>query len=226
MKILIVEDNRELLNDIKQYLEKSGNICEIASDFKTADEKIGIFPYDILIIDLNLPDGNGLDIIREVKKENIDTGIIIISARNALDDKIKGLDLGADDYMTKPFFLPELNSRINALYRRKAYDGKIEIIFNEIKLLPEKHEVQINEQSIALTKKEYAILLYFISNKYRLVTKEAIAEHIWGDHVEVLDSFDFIYPHLANLRRKITSVGGKNYIKSIYSVGYKFTDEE
>ena len=118
MKILIVEDNRELLNDIKQYLEKSGNICEIASDFKTADEKIGIFPYDILIIDLNLPDGNGLDIIREVKKENIDTGIIIISARNALDDKIKGLDLGADDYMTKPYGLRELISRVRALLRR------------------------------------------------------------------------------------------------------------
>lgn len=226
MKILIVEDNIELLNDIKQYLERSGNICEIAPDFKTAYEKIGIFPYDILVIDLNLPDGNGLDIIRQVKQENIDVGIIIVSARNALDDKVKGLDLGADDYLTKPFFLPELNSRINALYRRKAYNGKTEIVFNEIKLLPEKHKVEITGRTISLTKKEYDILLYFISNKYRLVTKEAIAEHIWGDNIELVDSFDFIYPHLANLRKKILSAGGKNYIKSIYSVGYKFTDQE
>lgn len=226
MKTLIVEDNSELLRDIKDYLEKAGNICETAPDYPTAFEKIGVFPYDIMILDLALPGGNGLDLITAIKHYNPEAGIIIISARNALNDRIRGLDLGADDYLTKPFFLPELNARINALYRRKTNQGKIEVSFNEIKILPDKQEVYIHDQLLSLTKKEYDILNFFVTNKYRLVTKEAIAEHIWGDHTEVLDSLDFIYTHLANLRKKITSLGGDDYIKSIYSVGYKFTDRK
>ena len=129
MKILVIEDNIELLHDIKEFLEQEGNICEIASDYQSAYMKVGIFPYDILIVDITLPDGNGLDIIKETKKENIDVGIIIISAKNAVKDKIEGLNIGADDYLTKPFYLSELNARINALYRRKVYQGSNEIIF-------------------------------------------------------------------------------------------------
>ncbi len=226
MKILVIEDNVELLHDIKDFLEREGNVCEVAPDYNTAYMKVGIFPYDILVVDITLPDGNGLDIIKETKKENIDVGIIIISAKNALEDKIKGLDIGADDYLTKPFYLPELNARINALYRRKVYKGSKEIIFNEIKIKPEKHEIFINDQPLTLTKKEFDILHFFVANKNRLLTKEAIAEHLWGDHIEMADSFKFIYTHLANLRKKIAGLGGNDYIKSIYRVGYKFTDRE
>lgn len=226
MKILVIEDNVELLHDIRDFLEQEGNICEIAPDYKSAYMKVGIFPYDILVVDITLPDGNGLDIIWEVKKENIDAGIIIISAKNAVDDKVHGLELGADDYLTKPFYLSELNARIKALYRRKVYKGSKEIVFNEIKIKPEKHEVYINDQLLTLTKKEFDILHFFVANKNRLLTKEAIAEHLWGDHIEMADSFKFIYTHLANLRKKIAELDGKDYIKSIYRVGYKFTDLE
>lgn len=226
MKILVVEDNLELLYDIRDFLEQEGNVCEIAPDFQTAYMKLGIFPYDILVVDLALPDGNGLDLIREVKKENIDAGIIIISAKNAVGDRIHGLDIGADDYLTKPLYLSELNARIKALYRRKAYRGSQSVVFQEIEIKPDKHEVYVHGQRLNLTKKEFDILHFFITNKNRLLTKEAIAEHLWGDHIEMVDSFTFIYTHLANLRKKIAEMGGKDYIKSIYSVGYKFTDAE
>ncbi|GAA3611836.1 response regulator transcription factor [Flavivirga amylovorans] len=224
MKILVIEDNIELLKDIKNFLEEQGNICEIATDYKSAFMKAVIFPYDILVVDITLPDGTGLDIIKEVKKENIDVGIIIISAKNAIGDKVNGLEIGADDYLTKPFYMAELNARIKALYRRKAYKGSKEIIFNEIKIRPDNHEVFINDRLMNLTKKEFDILHFFVANRNRLLTKEAIAEHLWGDHIEMADSFNFIYTHLANLRKKITKFGGRDYIKSIYSVGYKFSD--
>lgn len=226
MKILVIEDNIELLQDIKNFLEEEGNICEIAPDYKSANDKIGYFPYDILVVDITLPDGNGLDIISEVKKENIDVGIIIISAKNAVSDKIYGLEMGADDYLTKPFYLAELNARIKALYRRKAYYGGKEIIFNEIRIKPDSHEIFVNDQLLNLTKKEYDIIHFFVVNRHRLLTKEAIAEHLWGDHIEMLDSYKFIYTHLANVRKKIAELGGNDYIQSIYSVGYKFTDRE
>ena len=221
-KILVIEDNIELLQDIKHFMEAQGNICEVAHDYKSAFMKVVIFPYDILIVDITLPDGSGLDIIKEVKQKNIDAGIIIISAKNAIGDKIQGLEIGADDYLTKPFYLAELNARIKAIYRRKAYKGSNEINFNEIKIKPDNYEVFVNDKPINLTKKEFNIIHFFVVNKNRLLTKEAIAEHLWGDHIEMTDSFNFIYPHLANLRKKIAKFGGKDYIKSIYNVGYKF----
>jgi len=226
MKILVIEDNAELLQDIKSFLEEEGNICEIATNYKAAYDKIGFFPYDILVVDIGLPDGSGLDIIRAVKKENIDVGIIIISAKNALGDKVYALELGADDYLTKPLYLAELNARIKALYRRKAYKGSKEVLFNEIRIKPDIHEVLVHNQLLSLTKKEFDMIHFFVVNKHRLLTKEAIAEHLWGDDVEMADSYNFIYTHLANLRRKISKVKGNNYVKSIYSVGYKFTDRE
>lgn len=226
MKILVIEDNIELLQDIKGFIEEEGYICEIAPNYKTANEKVGYFPYDILVVDITLPDGNGLDIISQVKKENIDAGIIIISAKNDIGDKIYGLEIGADDYVTKPFYLAELNARIKALYRRKAYRGSREIRFNEIRIKPESHEVFVNDQLLNLTKKEFDIIHFFVVNRHRLLTKEAIAEHLWGDHIEMADSYRFIYTHLANLRKKITEKGGEDYIQTIYNVGYKFTDRE
>lgn len=226
MKILLVEDNEELLLDIKQFLVQQGHICEVVRDYQSAYMKIGIFPYDIFVIDITLPKGSGLDLIKEIKKENIDAGIIIISAKNAVGDKVNGLEIGADDYLTKPFYLSELNARIKALYRRTVYKGMNEVVFNEIKIYPEKHEVFVQDQLLCLTKKEFDIIHFFLCNQHRLLTKEAIAEHLWGDYIEAADSFKFIYTHLANIRKKIASLGGKDYIKSIYRVGYKFTDRE
>ncbi len=226
MKILVIEDNIEMLQDIKSFLQEEGNVCEIAPSYRSAQDKIGIFPYDILVVDITLPDGNGLDIIKAVKKENIDAGIVIISAKNAVGDKVLGLEIGADDYLTKPFYLAELNARIKAIYRRKVYNGSKEIHFNEIKIKPDSYEVFIHDRLLNLTKKEFDIIHFFVVNRHRLLTKEAIAEHLWGDHIEMADSYKFIYTHMANLRKKIAKKGGKDYIQSIYSVGYKFTDRE
>jgi len=224
MKVLVVEDNMELLKDVRNFLSEEGNICELATNYKTAQEKIGFFPYDILIMDLNLPDGDGLDIVKSVKMDKIDVGIIIISARNALGDKVEALELGADDYLEKPFYLSELNARAKALYRRRAYHGRKEINFNEISIRPESREVFVNNTLLNLTKKEYDIIHFFLINKHRLLTKEAIAEHLWGDEVEMTDGYKFIYTHLANLRKKIAAQNGEDYIQSIYNVGYKFSN--
>jgi DNA-binding response OmpR family regulator len=224
MKILIIEDEAELLSEINSYLIDAGYNCELADRFEFAMDKISIYEYDIILLDIGLPDGNGLELIRAVKKFNLKTGIIIISAKNSLDDKISGLDLGADDYLTKPFQLSELNSRIKAVLRRRSFEGTDRIQFNEIEVNTQSKTVLIAGSNIGLTKKEYDLLLYFLVNKNRLLTKESIAEHLWGDNIDLADSFDFIYTHINNLRKKIQANGGRDYIKSVYGMGYKFID--
>jgi DNA-binding response OmpR family regulator len=223
MKILIVEDEKALSDAIVHYLRQEGNVCETAFDFNVASEKAGLYSYDCLVIDIGLPYGSGLDIVRALKKQQSQAGIIIISAKNALDDKITGLDLGADDYIAKPFHLSELHARLKSLMRRKHFEGRKEILMNEISLLPDLQEVKVHGKLIELTKKEYDLLLYFISNKNKVLTKEAIAEHLWGDNIEASDSFDFIYTHIKNLRKKMLEQGGADYIKTIYGMGYKFS---
>ena len=222
MKILLVEDDTALGESVLAFLKKEGYICEWAKDFYAADDKAGIYEYDCALIDITLPGGSGLQVVDEIKKSNPKTGIIIISAKNSLDDKISGLDLGADDYLTKPFHLAELNSRIKSLLRRRNFDGNHEIIAGNIKIIPATYEVFANDKLIILTKKEYDLLLFFISNKNRVITKESIAEHLWGDRADAADSFDFVYTHLKNLRKKIMEKGGDDYIKTIYGIGYKF----
>ena len=224
MKILIVEDEIELLTAVSNYLVKENHICELAGNFQKADEKISIYEYDIILLDIGLPDGNGLELIKTIKQNNIRAGIIILSAKNSTDDKISGLDLGADDYMTKPFQLSELNSRINAVLRRRQSNGTHVINFNEISINTDSKEVIVNNRKIKLTRKEYELLMYFLINKNRVLTKEAIAEHLWGDNIDLVNNFDFIYTHLNNIRRKIKSAGGKDYIISLYGMGYKFAD--
>lgn len=225
MKILIIEDESALLDSMVLYLKKEGLVCETAGNYAEASQRIHDYEYDIVIVDIMLPGGSGLDIVRELKENRAEAGIIIISARNALDDKIAGLDLGADDYITKPFHLAELNSRIKALIRRRKFEGKKDIVFNEIKIDPETALVQVNQNQVVLTKKEYDLLLFFISNQNRVLTKETIAEHLWGDHIDSADSFDFLFTHIKNLRKKIVQQGAKQYIKTIYGMGYKFTDK-
>ncbi len=222
MKLLIVEDNIELSKNVQTYLAKEGSICETAFTYDQAIDKIISFQYDIIILDLMLPDGNGLDVLKALKDESSEAGVLIASAKNSLEDKLEGLNLGADDYITKPYHLSELNARIKAIYRRKNFNSNKLIEFNEIKIDTDAFEVFVLKKQIELTKKEYELLIYFISNQNRVVTKQSIAEHLWGDQVDYYDSFDFVYQHIKNLRKKIIGGGGGDYINTIYGMGYKF----
>ena len=223
MKILIVEDEIGMQQSIVTYLQKDGHICETASNFCEGSYKSDLYTYDIIILDINLVDGSGLDILKTLKKEHQQTGVIIISANSSLEDKLKGLDLGADDYLTKPFHLAELNSRIKAVLRRGQFEGNDVINFNEISVNTTSRKVVVNNEAVVLTRKEFDLLLFFITNKNRVLSKEIIAEHLWGDQSDLLDNFDFIYVHINNLRKKLTLAGAK-YIQTAYGSGYKFTD--
>ena len=222
MKVLIVEDNVELSRNIESYLSKEGSICETAYTYNQAIDKIISFSYDVIILDLMLPDGNGVDVLKTLKDELSEAGILIASAKNSLEDKLDGLDLGADDYITKPYHLSELNARIKAIYRRKNFKNQKFIECNEIKINTDAAEVFVSETQLDLTKKEYELLVYFIANQNRVITKQSIAEHLWGDHADFYDSFDFVYQHIKNLRKKIINAGGGDYINTIYGMGYKF----
>lgn len=225
MKILLIEDEKGLANSICTFLKQEGYICELAIDFLSAKEKIDLYNYDCILVDINLPGGSGLEIVKTLKNAKNETGIIIISARNSVDDKIEGLDLGADDYLAKPFNLAELNSRIKSILRRRKFEGSNTILFNEISIKTDDSTVFVNNTSVSLTKKEYDLLLFFISNKHRVLTKESIAEHLWGDNMDMADSYDFIYTHIKNLRKKLVEKGCNDYMKTVYGMGYKFTDQ-
>lgn len=223
MKILLVEDEKGLSDSISTYLKQEGYLCEVVTEFKSADEKIELYQYDCILVDINLPDGNGLNLVKSLKKLKAQAGIIIISAKNSVDDKIEGLDLGADDYLSKPFSLAELNSRIKSVLRRRKFEGNDEIVFNEITIKPSESNVLVNGASVTLTKKEYDLILFLISNKNRILTKETIAEHLWGDDMDMADSYDFIYTHIKNLRKKLVEKGCQDYMKTVYGMGYKFS---
>lgn len=225
MKILIIEDEQALQESILKYLEHQGFICEAVSDFLQAKDKIAGFDYDCIVVDIGLPYGSGLDLVEELKYMESKAGIIIISAKNALEDKLAGLDLGADDYLAKPFYLSELASRINAIIRRRNFSGNKVIAFNEIKLEAEAQLVTVNDKPVVLTDKEYQLLEYFIVNRRRLLTKAAIAEHIWGEEYLHVSNFDFIYSQIKNLRKKLLDAGSGDYIKTVYRAGYRFTDQ-
>lgn len=222
MKLLVVEDELELLNTICGYLQKEDYVVESASTFFEGEDKLISYKYDVVILDINLPDGNGLDLLQIVKDRYPETGVLIVSAKDSLDDKLEGLDLGADDYITKPFHLAELNSRVNSLLRRRKFKGSKNIIYKEIEIDPVAKRALANSKALDLTKKEYFLLLYFITNKDRVLTKEAIAEHLWGDNIDMVDNFDFIYTHMRNLRKKLKKNGANDYLQTIYGLGYKF----
>jgi len=222
MKILLIEDEPDLRKSIKQYLNQESYVVEFAADFDKASEKVNEYDYDCILVDITLPKGSGLDIVKLLKKKNSKAGIIIISAKNSSDDKIEGLDLGADDYLAKPFNLAELNSRIKALIRRRNFDGNQLIVANEITIAPEQRKVTVHSALVNLTAKEYDLLLFFISNKNRVVSKNSIAEHLWGDDSDQMDSHDFIYVHLRNLRKKLAEKGCQDYVQTIYGIGYNF----
>ncbi|TDG34931.1 response regulator transcription factor [Pedobacter changchengzhani] len=222
MKIFIVEDELSLQNSMERYLTSERNICVCASTYAEAYEKLSIYEYDCVLLDLNLPDGEGLQLLKHLKKLNKGAGIIITSARNALDQKIEGLSLGADDYLTKPFHLSELNARILALVRRKNMSGAMQVTFNELMIDIDSKEVFVHGKIIYFTRKEFELLLYFIVNKGKAISKAAAAERIWGDDADMADSFDFIYTHIKNIRKKLMDAGSNDYFHSVYGVGYRF----
>lgn len=222
MKILIVENEVELLNDLEEFLKHEGYLIERATTIAEARDKVFVYEYDLLVLDLGLPDGNGLDVLKVLKKDKPDTGVLILTARDALDDKLAGLDLGADDYMTKPFHLSELNARIKSILRRRNFDGSSIVSYKEIEIDTDKMSASVHGKKLTLTRKEYEFILYLVINKSKVLTKESIAEHLWGDDSDMFDSFDFIYTHIKNLRKKLLEAGGNDYLKSVYGLGYKF----
>lgn len=223
MKLLIVEDELSLLHSIQSYLMEDGNRCESATSLRSASEKIALYNYDCILLDLGLPDGDGLTLLNELKTAKNKVGVLIISAKNSLDDKLAGLNLGADDYLVKPFHLSELMARVSAIIRRKHFDGENIIHFNEIHVNNSAKTVFVNDTILMLTKKEFDLLIYFLANKGKVVSKNAIAEHLWGDEIDSADNFDFIYTHIKNLRKKLLEGGSVDYMHSVYGVGYKFS---
>jgi DNA-binding response OmpR family regulator len=223
MKILIIEDERELSQSICDYLNNEQYFCETAYNYQAGLEKILLYDYACIILDISLPGGDGMDILQQLRSIDKMDGVIIVSARNSIDDKVNGLLAGADDYLTKPFHLPELAARVSAIIRRKSFDGKNLLRFDNLELDLHEKVLKVNNTMVELTKKEYELLLYFISNKNRVVAKNAIAIHLWGDSFDISDNYDFIYTHIKNLRKKLLQAGGLDYIKSVYGMGYKFS---
>ena len=222
MKLLIVEDEKGLSETIEKYFTEEKSICEVCGDLHSALEKIALYEYDCIVLDLGLPDGEGFAILDYLRSSGKNECVLIISARNSLDDKIKALNIGADDYITKPFHLAELKARLLAIFRRKTLKSNTLIIHKELSIDLSGRTVLVNNQDVILTKKEFDMLLYFIANKGKVISKNAIAEHLWGDEMDMLDSFDFIYTHIKNLRKKLIELSGRDFFVSVYGVGYKF----
>lgn len=225
MHILVVEDESSLMESMVSYLEMEGFRCEQAENFHTALCSLDKHEYICMLIDLNLPDGDGMELVKLAKQNNSSAGIIIISARDALDDRIKGLDEGADDYLVKPFHLSELVARVHSVSRRTRTQGEEILEFGVIRVLPEERNCSVQGKTIDLTRKEFDLLLYLMANRNRVITKESIGDLLWGDYGGSYGSYDFVYTHLKNLRRKLVDAGSPDYIKNMYGVGYKFSLE-
>ena len=222
MKILIIEDEKELAQDIIDYLISQDYLCELAVDYNQANDKIASYSYDCILLDLMIPFGNGLDVLEKLKSEKRSDGVIIISAKNALDDKIKGLQLGADDYLAKPFHLSELSARIHSVIRRKQFDNSNTITQDELNVDILSKTVTVGSNVVPLTKKEFDLLLLFLGNKNKVISRNALAEHLSGDIADMFDNHDFVYAHVKNLKKKLTEAGCENYLKTIYGTGYKW----
>jgi len=224
MKILIVEDEPSLREIMQEFLEKERYIVETATTYSEALGKSLLYDYDCVLLDIMLPDGSGLKLLEELRKVNKQRNVIIISAKDSVDDKVKGLELGADDYLAKPFHLSELNARIKSLIRRNQRQGEISIEMENVKVFPDKYEVYVDEKLLPLTRKEYDILYYFINRPNRLIDKSVVAEAVWGDHIDQVDNFDFIYAQVKNLRKKMNEANADIELKAVYGLGYRLTE--
>ncbi|NRS88520.1 DNA-binding response OmpR family regulator [Flavobacterium sp. 7E] len=225
MKLLLIEDEKDLANSIQNYLTGNDFVCEWAGNTKTAINKISNYDYDCILLDLSLPDGDGFEVLTELKKQGKTEGVIIISAKETLETRIEGFTLGADDYLTKPFHLSELLVRIQALIRRKNFQGNNLVTCNEIEIDTLSKTVKVNSLKIEITKKEIDLLLYLIGNLNKVLSKSAIAEHLSGDMADMLDNHDFVYAHIKNLKNKLKDAGCDDYIKTVYGLGYKWQNE-
>lgn len=225
MKILIVEDDNDLREITTHSLEKERYVVSQAPDYRTALQKIEDYDYDCILLDIMLPDGNGLDLLAELHALGKHTNVIILSAKDSLEDKVNGLDLGADDYLPKPFHLAELHARIKSLFRRKLREGERKLQVGNVELFPDDFRVMVQGKEIELNRKEYDILNYFMSRPGRLVNKNTLAESVWGDHIDQVDNFDFIYAQIKNLRKKLKDSGATIEIKAVYGFGYKMVVE-
>lgn len=223
MKILVVEDEKGLREAITESLEREKYLVETAADYISGLEKIAAYDYDCILIDVMLPHGSGLDLVKEIKAMEKKDAIVIISAKDSVDDKVTGLDLGADDYLTKPFHLAELHARVKSAIRRKSHDGDKFIKWNNLKILPEQRSAWVSDTALALNRKEYDLLYYFMINPNRMVSKTALAESVWGDNIDQADSLDFVYSQIKNLRKKLKDAGAEADIQAVYGMGYKMT---
>lgn len=223
MKLLIIEDEDSLLRSIIDYFTQEDFLCEAACTYQEGFQKATDFQYDCIILDINLPGGNGLQLLEYLRKHKKTDGVIIISARDSLDDKIAGLDLGADDYLTKPFHLSELYSRVKALLRRKYASSSNTIEYDKLKMDLLSKTVSLSGEPMILTKNEYELLLFLLTNKNRVVSRQAIAEHIYGEQTDNFASFDFVYSHIKNLKRKLKEKGGEDLLQTVYGLGYKLS---
>ncbi|HVB03365.1 MAG TPA: response regulator transcription factor [Chitinophagaceae bacterium] len=221
MKILIIEDEQELARSMVSYLQSEHYLCVTVGTYRSALEKIDYYDYDCIILDITLPDGSGLDILRDLRINRKADGVIIISAKNSTDDKIIGLQLGADDYLTKPFHLAELSARVAAVIRRKNFGGSDEVQLNDLHIHIPAMRVRVKDEPVDLTRREFELLLFLVANKNRVVSKSAIASHLSGDEAESFGHFDFVYAHIKNLKKKLAEAGSVDFIRSIYGVGYK-----
>ncbi|MBI1223217.1 MAG: response regulator [Bacteroidetes bacterium] len=222
MKILIIEDEKELADSMADYLKEEDYRCEFAATFLEASDKIEIYEYDCILLDLMLPGGDGLKILESLKSQNKQEGVIIISARNSIEDKVKGLQIGADDYLPKPFHMSELSARIHSVIRRRHFGTTNKIHVNELEVDLLAKSVSVHEKALPLTKKEFDLLLFLLGNKNRIISKSALAEHLSGDMADMLDNHGFVYAHVKNLKKKLAEAGAKEYIKTIYGMGYKW----
>lgn len=225
MKLLIVEDQHQLSDDIVSYLSHEDYLCEQAFAFDEAMIKVGAYDYDCILLDLMLPGGSGLDILRRIKQRKPQTGVIIISAKDSIDDKVEGLKIGADDYIAKPFHLAELSMRIFALVRRNNFSATNTLHSGPIEIGLLSKRVTIDGKVIELTKSEYELLLFFIKNHHRVISKSAMAEHLSGDMADMMNDFNFVYTHIKNLKSKLARAGVTQCIKTLYGTGYKWTLE-
>ena len=225
MKILLVEDEKELRDTVKAYLEREKFVVECAEDYPAAMSKINDYDYDCVLLDIMLPGGSGLSLLAHLKRMRKQESVIIISAKDSIDDKVEGLDLGADDYLAKPFHLAELNARVISLLRRKKAGGDTSIVLGNLTLTPDTRKVAVDGKDIALNRKEFDLLYYFMSNPNRLINRTALAESVWGDHIDQADSLDFIYSQVKNLRKKMKAAGAQAEIKAVYGFGYKLAFE-
>lgn len=226
MKILVVEDEDSLRETIIRSLEKERYTVESAATFNEAGMKLNDYDYDCIILDIMLPGGSGLTLLEELKKRRKRDSVIIISAKDSIEDKVAGLDLGADDYLTKPFHLAELNARVKSVIRRKQQDGELSLRVGNITLYPDRHAVYIEQEELTLNRKEFDLLYYFVANPDRLISKASLAESVWGDYIDQADSFDFIYSQVKNLRKKLKNAGATTEIKAVYGFGYKMTTND